>query len=101
RHREQSGDEQIREERELVAREHPRHDRERQQRRQRPQPRRDHSSAPKRPQGRKTRIAPITAYMMTMAVSGRDKTPHGWIAPTIRLPAIQTPVVPRPPMRTA
>ena len=34
-------------------------------------PRRRHSSSPKRPQGRKMRMAPITAYMMTMAVSGR------------------------------
>jgi len=68
---EQAVDEEVGQERELVAREHPWHDRERHQPHQREQPRGNHSSSPKRPQGRKTRIAPITAYMITMAVSGR------------------------------
>ena len=71
REREQAVDEEIGEERELVARGHPRHHRERHQGHRRQRSRPSHSSSPKRPQGRKMRMAPITAYMMTMAVSGR------------------------------
>ena len=59
------------EERELVTGEHPRQDREHEHGDQRRGARAAHSSSPKRPQGRKTRMAPITAYMITMAVSGR------------------------------
>ena len=68
---EQAVDEEIGEKGELVTRGHPGNDGQRHQgdRRQRARP--PHSSSPKRPQGRKMRIAPITAYMITMAVSGR------------------------------
>ncbi len=57
---EQSVDEEIGEKRELVTRGHPRHDGQRHEgdRGQRARP--PHSSSPKRPQGRKMRMAPIT-----------------------------------------
>src|SRR6266850_3334481 len=71
RQREEAEDEEIGEERELVTGEHPRQDREHEHGDQRRGARAAHSSSPKRPQGRKTRMAPITAYMITMAVSGR------------------------------
>ena len=73
RQREEAEDEEIGEDRELVAGEHPR------QRPRATSTRDERRGAPRRlipprrrgPTGRKMRMAPITAYMITMAVSGR------------------------------
>ena len=71
RQREEAVDEEIGEEGELVTGEYPRQDRQHERGDQRRGARAAHSSSPKRPQGRKMRMAPMTAYMITMADSGR------------------------------
>src|SRR6266851_4597664 len=71
RQREEPVDEEVGQERELVARRHPWGDRERRERRRGQRPRWAHSGSPNRPQGLKIRMVPMTAYMMTIAVSGR------------------------------
>src|SRR5918996_1555159 len=73
RHREEAEDQEVHEDRELMARQYPGQEGERRHRRQGEcaRPGRGPSSSPYRPQGRKIRIAAMTAYMMTIAVSGR------------------------------